>query len=51
MKADVARDIRSIFNGPDREEADALLKKAVARYAQDAPRLANYVNYIHPITI
>lgn len=43
MKADVARDIRSIFNAPDREEADALLKKTVARYAQDAPRLANWM--------
>jgi transposase-like protein len=43
MKADVARDIRSIFNAPDRQEAYALLKKTVARYAQDAPRLANWM--------
>ena len=43
MKADVARDIRSIFNAPDRQEADALLRKTVARYAQDAPRLSNWM--------
>jgi putative transposase len=43
MKAGVARDIRSIFNAPDREEADALLKKTVAKYAQDAPRLSNWM--------
>ena len=43
MKAAVASDIRSIFNAPDRQEADALLKKIVAKYAQDAPRLADWM--------
>jgi putative transposase len=43
MKADVASDIRSVFNAPDRHEADALLKKIVAKYAQDAPRLADWM--------
>jgi putative transposase len=43
MKADVARDIRAVFNAPDRVEADALLKKTVAKYAQDAPRLASWM--------
>lgn len=43
MKADVARDIRAIFNALNRAEADALLKKTVARYAQDAPRLATWM--------
>ena len=43
MKAAVASDIRSIFNAPDRQEADALLKKIVAKYAQDAPRLAEWM--------
>jgi transposase-like protein len=43
MKADVASDIRSVFNAPDRQEADTLLKKTVAKYAQDAPRLATWM--------
>ena len=43
MKAGVASDIRSIFNAPDRVAADALLKKIVAKYAQDAPRLADWM--------
>ncbi len=43
MKGDVASDIRSVFNALDRTEADALLKKIVAKYAQDAPRLADWM--------
>ncbi len=43
MKGDVASDIRSVFNAPDRQEADALLKKTVAKYAQDSPRLADWM--------
>jgi len=43
MKATVASDIRAIFNAPDRASADALLKKTVAKYAQDAPRLADWM--------
>ncbi len=43
MRSEAARDIRSIFNAPDRQEADALLKKAVAKYSQDAPRLADWL--------
>ena len=43
MKADVARDIRSIFNAPDRHEAEALMKKIVAKYSQDASRLADWM--------
>lgn len=43
MKSDVARDIRSIFNAPDRHEAEALMKKIVAKYSQDAPRLADWM--------
>lgn len=43
MKADVATDIRGIFNAPDRQEADALLKKTVTKYAQGAPRLATWM--------
>jgi len=43
MKASVASDIRAIFNAPDRQEADALLKKTVAKYTQDAPRLSTWM--------
>ena len=43
MKADVASDIRSVFNAPDRQEADTLLKKTVAKYVQNAPRLATWM--------
>jgi putative transposase len=43
MKSGVASDIRSVFNAPNRQEADELLKKAVARYSQDAPRLATWM--------
>ena len=43
MKAAVASDIRSVFNAPDRQEADALLKKIVAKYTQDARRLADWM--------
>ncbi len=43
MKAAVASDIRSVFNAPDRQEADALLKKTVTKYTQDAPRLATWM--------
>ena len=43
MKATVASDIRAVFNAPDRASPDALLKKTVAKYAQDAPRLADWM--------
>jgi putative transposase len=43
MKADVARDIRSIFNAPDRQESETLMKKIVVKYSQDAPRLADWM--------
>jgi transposase-like protein len=43
MKASVAADIRAVFNAPDRQEADALLRKTVTKYAQDAPRLADWM--------
>lgn len=43
MKRGVASDIRAIFNAPDSQEADALLKKTMAKYAQDAPRLSTWM--------
>lgn len=40
MREAVAASIRSIFNAPDREEADRLLAKAVEEYSKTAGRLA-----------
>jgi len=40
MQAEVAEDIRTIFNAPDRVTADAYLAKAVEKYQKSASRLA-----------
>jgi transposase-like protein len=40
MRETVAKDIKSIFNAPDREEADRLLAKTVDKYAKTATRLS-----------
>ena len=43
MKESVASDIRSVFNAPDRHEADTLLKKCIEKYTQSAPKLASWM--------
>jgi len=43
MRTEVAEDIRSIFNSPDRETAETFLKKAVEKYEDIAPRLADWM--------
>ena len=43
MRLEVAEDIRTIFNSPDREIAEAFLKKAVEKYALLAPKLADWM--------
>jgi putative transposase len=43
MKPEVVRDLRTIFNAPDRAEAEAFLAKAVAKYAQTAPKLSAWM--------
>jgi len=43
MQAEVAEDIRTIFNAPDRTTADAYLAKAVAKYLKTASRLAEWM--------
>lgn len=43
LKAEVASDIRAIFNAPNRTEAEALLGKTVQKYAKTASRLANWL--------
>lgn len=43
MKAQVAADIRAVFNAQDRAEADALLRRAVQKYQAAAPKLAAWL--------
>jgi transposase-like protein len=43
MKAEVAADIRTIFNAPDRAMAEAYLAKMVNKYAPIASRLADWM--------
>jgi transposase-like protein len=43
MRREVAEDIRTIFNAPDRETAQVFLNKAVEKYAPMAPRLADWM--------
>lgn len=43
MRREVAEDIRVIFNMPDREAAEAYLKKTVEKYALIAPKLADWM--------
>jgi len=43
MRSEVAEDIRSIFNAPDRETAELYLKRAVEKYATLAPKLADWM--------
>lgn len=43
MKKEVAEDIRNIFNTPNREEANRLLKLAVTKYEKTAPQLSQWM--------
>jgi len=43
MRKQVAADIRSVFNAPDRNEAERLLKQTIAKYAGSAPKLAEWI--------
>jgi transposase-like protein len=53
MKAEVAADIRAIFNALNRTEAETLLVKAVQKYAKTAPRLAMWLetNILEGLTV
>ena len=48
MKPQVAADVRAIFNAQDRAEAEALLKRAVQKYATTAPKLATWMEQALP---
>lgn len=43
MKAEVADDIRHVFNAPDRNEANRLLKLLVIKYEKTAPQLSEWM--------
>ena len=43
MQTEVAEDIRTIFNAPDRATADVYLAKAVEKYQKSASRLATWM--------
>jgi putative transposase len=43
MRIEVAEDIRTIFNAPNRETTESYLQKAVNKYADIAPRLADWM--------
>ena len=44
MQAEVAEDIRTVFNAPDRATAEAYLVKAVEKYQKTASRLAEWMS-------
>ncbi len=43
MRAEVAADIRSMFNAPDRITAEEYLRAAIAKYASSAPKLSTWL--------
>jgi transposase-like protein len=43
MRAEVAADIRVIFNAPDRKTAELLLSQAVNKYVNTAPKLSGWM--------
>lgn len=43
MRAEVAADLRAVFDAPDREEANRRLQMAVKKYEKTAPKLAAWL--------
>ena len=43
MRSEVAADIRSVFNAPDRKTAEELCQAAIQKYATSAPRLSAWL--------
>lgn len=48
MKKEVAEDIRTIFNAPNREEADRQLKLVIGKYEKTAPQLSEWMEKAIP---
>lgn len=42
LRPEVARDIRSVLNAPDRPEADRLLERFIEKWEKNAPKLAEW---------
>lgn len=53
MRMEVAADIRSIFNAPDRNIAQELLQAAIQKYAPSAPKLSAWLeeNLLEGLTV
>jgi putative transposase len=49
----VAADLRSVFNAPNREEAERLLSQMEKKYKQSAPRLSSWLseNVVEGLTV
>ena len=43
MRAEVAADIRAMFNAPDRKAAELFLQETIQKYAVSAPRLSAWM--------
>jgi len=43
MRAEVAADIRAMFNAPDRKAAELFLQEAIQKYALSAPQLSDWM--------
>jgi len=43
MRPEVSQDLRSVFNAPNRHEADRLLEQLVVKYASSAPELSKWL--------
>jgi putative transposase len=48
QRAEVASELRAIFNAPSREEAERLLKITAARHVLDAPKLSEWMEVAVP---
>jgi putative transposase len=48
MQAEVAADIRAVFNAPDRQQAELYLKAIISKYAVVASRLAEWMEVAIP---
>lgn len=51
QRAQIARDIRAIFNSNDRQEADEKLKRTIAKWSKDNPKLARWLEENAPETL
>ena len=43
MRKDIARDLRTIFDAPEIQEAQRLVKLTAKKYAKTAPRLSQWI--------